>query len=166
MTEATTKLRATDQAEAGSMSKRAEPALLRDQPAATTSFEELRPDARPHERKSRMEQLIETFASGLGNTVGWMAESGVLFAIFVAIWIAVAAGLIWNQATLDQAWQAIRDLPLVLELVVWVLFLPVMLGLWVWEAGWPLLVRVVLVIGLAGWNLLMFLPKALQTGRS
>ncbi len=113
-----------------------------------------------------MEQLIDTFASGLGNTVGWMAESGVLFAIFVAIWIAVAAGLIWNQATLDQAWLAIRDLPLVLELVVWVLFLPVMLGLWVWEAGWPLLVRVVLVIGLAGWNLLVFLPKALQAGRS
>jgi hypothetical protein len=48
------------------------------------------------------------------------------------------------------------------QIVVWVLFLPVMVGLWVWETTWPLVLRLILVAGIAGWNLFMFLPKALQ----
>jgi ABC-type amino acid transport system permease subunit len=113
-------------------------------------------------RKGRMDQVIETLASGMGNSVAWLAENGVLFAIFAVIWIAFAAGLIFSQGSVDQAWQTIRSLPLIVQIVVWVLFLPVMIGLWVWETSWPLIVRLVLVVGVAGWNLLMFLPKALQ----
>lgn len=109
-----------------------------------------------------MEGIIETVANGIGNSVGWLAENGILFAIFALIWIGFAAGLIWSQGSLDQAWQTIRGLPLVAQGVVWVLFLPVMIGLWVWETTWPLVLRLVLVIGIAGWNLLVFLPKALQ----
>jgi ABC-type amino acid transport system permease subunit len=109
-----------------------------------------------------MEQIIETLASGLGNSVAWMAENGILFAIFAVIWIAFAAGLIFSQGSVDHAWQTIRGLPLIVQVVVWVLFLPVMIGLWVWETTWPLVLRLVLVVGVAGWNLLMFLPKALQ----
>ena len=40
--------------------------------------------------------------------------------------------------------------------------LPVMFGLWAWETTWPLIVRVSLVIAVAGWNLLVFLPRAAQ----
>jgi ABC-type amino acid transport system permease subunit len=109
-----------------------------------------------------MEQVIETLASGLGNSVAWMAENGILFAIFAIIWIAFGAALIFSQGSVDQAWQTVRGLPLIVQIVVWVLFLPVMIGLWVWETSWPLIVRLVLVIGVAGWNLIMFLPKALQ----
>jgi hypothetical protein len=127
-----------------------------DQPTATAG------DAR---RKGRMEQVIETLASGLGNSVTWMVENGVLFGIFALIWIAFAAGLIWSQGSVDQAWASIRELPLIVQAVVWLLFLPVMIGLWIWETTWPLLVRLVLVIGIAGWNLLIFLPKAAQTVR-
>jgi hypothetical protein len=39
----------------------------------------------------------------------------------------------------------------------------VMVGLWIWESTWPLVVRATLVLGIAGWNLVMFLPRALQT---
>jgi hypothetical protein len=116
-------------------------------------------------RKSAMEQVIETVAAGLGNSVGWLAEYGVLFAIFAVIWIAFGVGLVWSQGSLDQAWQTIRGLPLVVQGLVWLLFLPVMAGLWIWETTWPLVVRLVLVIGIAGWNLLVFLPKALQAAR-
>jgi ABC-type amino acid transport system permease subunit len=115
------------------------------------------------ERKgSRMDGLIEGTATGLGNGIGWLAEHGVLFVIFAVLWLVFAAGLIWSQGTVDQAWQTIRDLPLVVQIVVWVLFLPVMFGLWVWETSWPLVVRLILVIGAAGWNLLVFLPRAAQ----
>jgi hypothetical protein len=119
----------------------------------------------PDQTKGRVEHVIETLASGLGNGVGWLAENGILFAIFAIIWIAFAAGLIWSQGSLDQAWNAIRGLPLIVQILVWVLFLPVMVGLWIWEASWPLVVRLVLVLGVAGWNLLVFLPKALQAAR-
>jgi len=113
-------------------------------------------------RRSVMERVIETVAGGLGNGVGWLAESGVLFVAFAVLWVAFAVGLVASQGTVDQAWQAIRELPLLVQAVVWVLFLPVMAGLWIWESSWPLLLRLVLVVGIAGWNLLIFLPKTLQ----
>jgi ABC-type amino acid transport system permease subunit len=104
-------------------------------------------------------------ASGLGNTVAWMAETGILFGIFALVWMAFGVGLVWSQGTIDQAWEFIRGLPLLLQIVVWVLFLPVMIGLWIWETTWPLALRLLLVIGVAGWNLLMFLPRAAQIAR-
>ena len=109
-----------------------------------------------------MDQVVSALATGLGNSVAWMAENGILFAIFAVIWIAFAAGLVFSQGSVDQAWQTARGLPLIVQAVVWVLLLPVMVGLWVWETTWPLIVRLVLVVGVAGWNLLIFLPKALQ----
>jgi hypothetical protein len=115
-------------------------------------------------RRGLMDQIMTALGNGLGGGIGWLADNGVLFAIFLVIWIAFGAGIVASQGTVDQAWQAIRDLPLVVQVVVWVLFLPVMIGLWIWESDWPLLVRVVLVIGLGGWNLLMFLPKAFRGG--
>ena len=131
-----------------------------------TTMEREPPEAiRSVRRKGRMEQVIEAAASGLGNGVAWLATSGFLFAIFAIIWVAFGAALIWSQGSLDQAWQAIRELPLIVQIVVWVLFLPVMIGLWVWETSWPIVVRLVLLFGLAGWNLMMFLPKAAQAAR-
>jgi len=108
-----------------------------------------------------MEQVIETLASGLGNGIGWMAEHYVLFGVFLVLWIAFGAGLVASQGSLDQAWATIRGLPLVVQIAVWILFLPVTAGLWVWEAsGWNVVVRLVVVAGLAGWNLFMFLPRS------
>ena len=112
-----------------------------------------------------MDQFIETIAGGLGNSVGWMAEHGVLFVIFALVWVAFGAALVLSQGSLDQAWQTIRELPLIVQIVVWILFLPVMFGLWIWETTWPLIVRLMLVIGVAGWNLLVFLPRAAQGAR-
>jgi hypothetical protein len=105
-----------------------------------------------------MERLIETLATGLGGSVGWMAENGALFVVFAVIWVAFGVGIVWRQGTLDRAWQRIQSLPLLARVVVWLLFLPVMIGLWIWESAWPRLVRLVLVLGLAGWNLLVFRP--------
>jgi hypothetical protein len=112
------------------------------------------------ERKSAMERVIETLASFVGNGVGWMAESGILFAIFAVAWVAFGAGLVLSQGSVDQAWAYVQALPLPVQLIVWLLFLPVMIGLWVWESTWPILVRLPVVIALGLWNLWMFLPRA------
>lgn len=114
-------------------------------------------------RRNAMERVIETAASGLGNGIGWMAESGVLFGIFALIWVAFGVGIVFSQGSVDQVWEAIRGLPLLVQALIWLLLLPVMVGLWVWESSWPMLVRLIVVIGVAGWSLLIFLPKALQS---
>jgi ABC-type amino acid transport system permease subunit len=90
-----------------------------------------------------------------------MAETGILFVIFALIWAAFGAALIWSQGSIDAAWSFIRSLPLLVQALVWLLFLPVMLGLWVWETTWPVALRLLLVIGIGGWNLIVFLPRAL-----
>jgi hypothetical protein len=112
-----------------------------------------------------MEQVIEALASGFGNGIAWMAEHGVLFAIFAVLWIAFGAALILSQGSIDEAWRTIQGLPLIVQILVWILFLPVMAGLWIWETTWPLVLRLTLVIGVAGWNLLIFLPKAFQSAK-
>ena len=103
-----------------------------------------------------MEQAIESVASGLGNAISFLADNGILFIVFALMWGAFAVVLVGSQGSLDAAWQWVRDLPLVVQGVVWLLFLPVMLGLWIWETSWPFVLRVVLVAGLAGWTLLIF----------
>ena len=117
------------------------------------------------ERKGRAERMIDTVATGFGDGIGWIASNGILFVVFAAIWVAFGVALIWSQGSLDQVWESIRELPLVLQAVLWVLLLPVMFGLWAWETSWPLVVRLVLVLGVAGWNLLVFLPKAAASGQ-
>jgi hypothetical protein len=118
---------------------------------------------RPAGKERPMEQIIEASASGLGNSVAWLAEHGILFAIFVVIWVAIGVGIVWSQGSVDQAWASIRDLPLLVQLGAWLLFLPVMAGLWVWETTWPLVVRLIVLVGIAGWNLLVLLPRAAQS---
>ena len=112
-----------------------------------------------------MERVIETLATGLGNTVGFLAETGVLLAIFAVLWIAFGTALVSSQGSLDAAWHWVRSLPWVVQGLVWLLFLPVMIGLWVWETTWPLILRVLVILGVAGWNLIIFLPRALQLAR-
>jgi ABC-type amino acid transport system permease subunit len=116
-------------------------------------------------RKRQMERVIETVASGLGNTIGALASSGVLFLVFAALWAAFAIALFWSQGSLDAAWQWVRSLPILLQGLVWLLFLPVTFGLWVWETTWPVILRLVVIGGVAFWNLLVFLPRAAQTAK-
>jgi hypothetical protein len=122
-------------------------------------------DTKDGERKGVMERSIESVAGGLGNGVGWLAETGVLFAVFAMLWIGFGVALVWSQGSLDAAWTWTRSLPLLLQGVIWLLFLPVMVGLWIWETTWPMALRLALVLGVAGWNLLVLLPRALTTAR-
>jgi hypothetical protein len=112
-----------------------------------------------------MERVVESVASGAGNSVGWPAETGILFLVFAVIWLVFGVALIWSQGSLDAAWQYIRSLPILVQGIVWLLFLPVLLGLWIWETTWPAILRLILVAGIAGWNLLVFLPRWLQVAK-
>ena len=113
-----------------------------------------------------MEQFIERMATGLGDGVGSLADSGVLFVLFAIIWIAFGAALIWSQGSVDAVWSTVRAWPWYLEGIAWVAFLPVMLALWIWETSWPQVWRLVSLLALASWTLLVFPSPGNRPGRS
>lgn len=86
-----------------------------------------------------------------------------VFVVFLALWAAFAYALVANQGGLDSVWKAIQGLPLIVQAVVWLLFLPVTIGLWIWESAWPIVVRLTLVFALGAWNIWMFFPRSLFT---
>jgi hypothetical protein len=81
------------------------------------------------------------------------------FAVLTLLWLAFAAALLFNRDLLDTTWQAFRSWPLIIQLVVGPLVLPVVLGLWIWETSWPLLLRVILVLGLGWVTVYTFFPR-------
>jgi hypothetical protein len=81
----------------------------------------------------------------------------VVSLLFVVLWLAFAYGVLFERQLLDAAWRLIRRRHLLIEAAIWLLFLPVVAGLWIWQRRWPLTVRLVLVASIAAVNLIMFL---------
>jgi len=82
-----------------------------------------------------------------------------VFILFTLLWLAFIAALIFRREILKNTWQRIRSLHLLVQLILWLLFLPVMLGLWIWQTSWPLWLRLILVVSLAWWNVFVFFPR-------
>src|ERR1700704_6486291 len=98
------------------------------------------------------EVVIDILANGLGSFLGFFVPV-VAPLLFAGLWVAFGWAPIASQGSLDATWQWIRDLPLVLQAVAWLLFLPVLAGLWIYETTWPLVIRVALIVSLGGWNM-------------
>lgn len=112
----------------------------------------------------RMEQIITGIINvtviPMANLITWLVSSGVALVLFAVLWIAFGVAIVTNQGGLDAAWAWLRDQHIIVQGLAWLLFLPVTIGLWIWETGWPFLLRLVLVGGLAFWSILIFMPKA------
>jgi len=119
----------------------------------------VQPNRRPGALDHAIQSLVDRTVVPLGKAIGYAEDHGFLFLVFAVLWLAFAAAILADQGSLDSAWAWIGGLPLVLQLVVWLLFLPVVGGLWVWETGWPMIARLMIEVSLAGWSLLMFLPR-------
>ncbi|MBD0291661.1 MAG: hypothetical protein ICV74_10435 [Thermoleophilia bacterium] len=52
-----------------------------------------------------------------------------------------------------------RRLAVPLQAIVWLLFLPVMCGLFVWHRPWPPFLRATAVLAIAAWNVFLFFPR-------
>ncbi|MFO7742795.1 MAG: hypothetical protein R6X31_10840 [Anaerolineae bacterium] len=72
--------------------------------------------------------------------------------MFAMMWVAFAIALVVNPERLDVLWNWVRALPSVAEIIVWVLFLPGMVGLWIWESSWSALVRLLASAGIVAWT--------------
>jgi uncharacterized membrane protein YhaH (DUF805 family) len=74
--------------------------------------------------------------------------------IFAMLWIGFAIALVVNREWLDLLWNWVRALPAVAEIIIWLLFLPIMVGLWTWESSWPTLVSLLAYAGIVVWTIL------------
>lgn len=73
--------------------------------------------------------------------------------VFAMLWIGFLIALIVNREWLGVVWSWTQALPLLPRIIVWVLFLPGMVGLWIWESSWPAPARLVGLAAIVGWNL-------------
>lgn len=106
-----------------------------------------------------VDRLVRWIVIPLTSAIPGLVAHGVLLAVFAAMWLAFAAGLVADPAAPGRAWGAIGQLPLPAQGLAWLLFLPLMAGLWVWSTDWSLAIRLVVVGGIAAWNLLVFVPR-------
>jgi hypothetical protein len=114
-----------------------------------------------------MDTLITTLVDGvlvplmdaLVTPIPFLASSGLLLLAFAALWLAFGVAIARDPARLDAAWTRLRRLPLVVQALAWLALLPVLAALWIWRTGWPRVARLALVAGLAGWNLLVLMPR-------
>lgn len=106
-----------------------------------------------------IDRLVRLVVVPVTGVIPVLAERGILFAVFGAMWLAFASAVVVNPGAIDQVWQSIGQLPLPLQAVAWLLFLPLMAGLWIFGTDWPFVVRVVLIAAIGAWNLLVFLPR-------
>ena len=73
--------------------------------------------------------------------------------ILAMLWVGFAVALVVNREWLDWLWDWVRALPSVTETLVWVFFLPITLGLWIWQSSWPTFVRLLAFAGIVVWTL-------------
>ena len=107
--------------------------------------------------------LIYVTVVPLTAPIPLMVSSGLLLVLFAAIWVAFGRALMSDRPAVDRAWLRIRRLPLAVQAIVWLLFLPPMAGLWIYRRPWRAAYRLTLIGGLGAWNLLVFLPDPLIT---
>ena len=85
------------------------------------------------------------------------------FLLFTALWLAFGVALLFSRGMLDGVWQGLQGLPWPLQVIVWLLLLPVVAGLWIWHQDWALVLRLLLIAGLAVANIVAFYPWRSQT---
>ena len=73
--------------------------------------------------------------------------------IFLILWVGFVIALVVNREWLDVLWNWVQALPLVPKIIVWMVFLPVMVGLWIWESSWSALGNLLGFAGIVGWTL-------------
>jgi hypothetical protein len=117
-----------------------------------------------------MSRLFTIPGTAIGAVVRWvilpvsgivpfLVRTGLLFAGFAALWVVLIAAMFLEPGALDAAWAWLTGLPLLAQGLAWLLFLPLTGALWTWSFDWPVIVRVVVVLGIAGWNLFTFMPR-------
>lgn len=68
---------------------------------------------------------------------------------FNLVWLIFFGLLIFSPDTLTDIWQWVQDQSDALQVILWLLTLPYMLALAIWESDWQTWLRIVLVVSIA-----------------
>lgn len=110
-----------------------------------------------------IDRLVRGVVVPVTSVIPFLVSSGILLVTFAALWALFGAALAVQPDALDQSWRTVTALPLPVQGIAWLLFMPLMAGLWVWETDWQQVIRLVLIVGIAGWNLMVFIPRREET---
>jgi len=80
------------------------------------------------------------------------------FVILTLLWLGFGAAIFFKRELLDNGWKTFRQLPILVQLAVTLLVLPVVVGLWIWHNRWPFWLRLILVAGLGWMTIYTFFP--------
>jgi hypothetical protein len=104
--------------------------------------------------------VVATLALAAALVSGATGVFNVLvFVLFAVLWLCLAVALVSSPTRLDEFWRAFRRRSVAVQTLGWLLFLPLAAALFIWERRWHVGVRLVLVLGVALVNLLMFFPR-------
>ena len=91
----------------------------------------------------------------------WPLGAIIWFAWMLAMWAGFFALLVADW--IDGVWSWVRDLPLLVELLLWVALFPWLLGSAVWTSSWAEWLRLLLVLAFAfGWSLVSIPRRAAE----
>lgn len=93
-----------------------------------------------------------------GQTAGEAAWSISVFAMSIVATAAFGYLLVTDPGRLNETWVWTRSLPLWVQAIVWLLFLPWMIALWIWTLPWAMPIRLVLVVAALVWTTWLLYP--------
>jgi hypothetical protein len=97
-------------------------------------------------------------ATQAGATGSSLLVSGVMFGLSMVLSLAFGYYLATDPSRLADVWIWVRSLPLMVQVVLWLVLLPWMLSLWILSMPWALGVRIALVVVLLVVSEYLLLP--------
>ena len=83
----------------------------------------------------------------------------VVWLLFTVLWAALLTTIALAPAIVDQLWESLRRRTIAIQAVIWLLFLPIMVGAWIWRRTWAPPIRLTLLLAIAAWNVFLFFPR-------
>jgi hypothetical protein len=96
------------------------------------------------------------------GTGGFFILSLIAVAVIGLLWVGFGLAAWLEPGLLARIWDWVDALPIGSEIVAWVVGLPWMVGLAVWQGPWPDLVRVGVMVGLAAASVWVFYPHRIH----
>lgn len=96
---------------------------------------------------TRPQRAVNPQQGGRSMVLAWLI-------IMVAGWVILAVMLMTAPGTIDRFWEWSRDLPLWQQVIEWIVLLPWMVGIAIWESDWTTGLRVgAISLAAAAWIL-------------
>lgn len=88
-----------------------------------------------------------------------VAQGATFSGLMVAMWSVFVTLLVVSPEALDNAYEWLTGLPIVWEVIMWIVLLPWALAYLVWESSWDQWLRVLVVGLMAAAHLILSAPR-------